>query len=217
MIQTMSDKFDFVWHLGDIAYQDDYLFLDFAYERILDEYMQEMEFTSARKPYMVLPGNHEVDCHAIICILDKTYRESLHNFTAYNTRWRMPSRESGGVMNMWYSFNYGNVHFVNLDAETDFPNAYEGEHDEFYLLDSGHFNPTPNAFLEWLERDLQQAAAQRHVRPWIVVGAHRPMYVVVVVKEGRKEPSKQASKPSSSSSFTLLSLSLFIPKCTLHC
>jgi len=43
------------------------------------------------------------------------------------------------------------------------------------------------------------------------------MYVVVVVKEGRKEPSKQASKPSSSSSFTLLSLSLFIPKCTLHC
>ena len=44
---------------GDIAYQDDYLFGEFAYERILDSFMEEMEFTSAYKPYMVLPGNHE--------------------------------------------------------------------------------------------------------------------------------------------------------------
>lgn len=28
----------------------------------------------------------------------------------------MPSAESGGVMNMWYSFNYKNVHFVNINT-----------------------------------------------------------------------------------------------------
>jgi hypothetical protein len=27
----------------------------------------------------------------------------LSNFTAYNSRFRMPSEESGGVMNMWHS------------------------------------------------------------------------------------------------------------------
>ena len=179
MLRKFDDQIDFVWHLGDIAYQDDYLFLDFAYERVLDEYMDSMSFLSQTRPYMVLPGNHEVDCHAIVCILDKTYRESLHNFTAYNARWRMPSEESGGIMNMWYSYNHGPAHFVSLDSETDFPDAYENEHDEFFLLDSRHFNPTPNAYLEWLERDLKRAASpeQRKLRPWIIVGSHRPMYI----------------------------------------
>ena len=35
----------------------------------------------------------------------------------------MPSRESFGSKNMWYSFNYGPVHFVNINTETDFPSA----------------------------------------------------------------------------------------------
>ena len=177
MLKIFFDKYDFVWHLGDIAYQDDYLFLDFQYENILDKYMDEMSFTSAQKPYMVLPGNHEVDCHAICCILWKPYRDALRNFTAYNARYRMPSEESGGVMNMWYSYNYGQAHFISMNAETDYDKAYEGEHDEFYLLDSGHFNPTPNAYLEWLEKDLQQAADQRHIRPWIIAAGHRPLYL----------------------------------------
>ena len=38
-------------------------------------------------------------------------------------RWRMPYASSGGALNMWYSFNYGLVHFVSLNTETDFPTA----------------------------------------------------------------------------------------------
>lgn len=35
----------------------------------------------------------------------------------------MPSEETGGVMNMHYSFNFGNVHFISIDSETGFDNA----------------------------------------------------------------------------------------------
>lgn len=33
--------------------------------------------------------------------------------------------ESGGIENMWYSFDYGLVHYVVVSTETDFPNAPE--------------------------------------------------------------------------------------------
>jgi len=33
----------------------------------------------------------------------------------------MPSDESGGQGNFWYSFDYGLAHFITLDSETDFP------------------------------------------------------------------------------------------------
>ena len=34
----------------------------------------------------------------------------LDNFSAYNTRFAMPAPESGGVLNMWYSYDWGPVH-----------------------------------------------------------------------------------------------------------
>jgi hypothetical protein len=45
---------------------------------------------------MVLPGNHESECHSPACLLDSTYKHALQNFTAYNARFRMPFQESGG-------------------------------------------------------------------------------------------------------------------------
>jgi hypothetical protein len=43
---------------------------------------------------MVLPGNHERDCHSPDCLQNNQYKEALQNFTAYNTRFRMPAPES---------------------------------------------------------------------------------------------------------------------------
>ena len=37
----------------------------------------------------------------------------LANFSAYNARWAMPHRQSGGAANMWYSFDIGAAHVVN--------------------------------------------------------------------------------------------------------
>ena len=54
-------------------------------------------------------------------IINKTHR----NFTAYQHRFRMPGTETGGVGNMWYSFDYGLAHFIALDGETDYANSPE--------------------------------------------------------------------------------------------
>ena len=44
---------------------------------------------------MVLPGNHENNCHSPICVSTPDYANKLLNFTAYNARFRMPAPESG--------------------------------------------------------------------------------------------------------------------------
>lgn len=70
---------------------------------------------------MVGPGNHEANCDnggtggytASICVPGQT------NFTGYRNHFRMPSAESGGVENFWYSFDFGMTHYVQFDTETD--------------------------------------------------------------------------------------------------
>jgi hypothetical protein len=39
------------------------------------------------------------------------------------------------------SFDYGGVHFVSLDTETDFPDAAENEKGDSGIFDAGHFAP----------------------------------------------------------------------------
>jgi len=131
-----------------------------------------MQPTAQQLPYMVLPGNHEAQCHSGPCLVEEDQRgERLTNFTAFNHRFRMPSPESGGVMNMWYSFNYGPIHFVQIDTETDFEGAPK---DAYVGLETGGFGRQ----MEWLAADLAKAAspAERALRPVIIVSGHRPVY-----------------------------------------
>jgi len=87
----------------------------------------------------------------------------------------MPGAESGAAAeNMWYSFNYGSVHFVQVNTETDYPNA--PMLNSCPILPCGSFGPTVDAQMQWLEQDLIQAAASRKERPWVIVSGHRPMY-----------------------------------------
>lgn len=79
-----------------------------------------MEETLASAPYMVLPGNHEAACHTYTNVGCSAART---NFTVYRTRWSMPYESSKGVNNMWYSFNYKNMHIVSIDTETDYDGA----------------------------------------------------------------------------------------------
>lgn len=112
---------DFVWHLGDIAYADDAFLHDitgFEYENIYDAWMNWIqENITTSTPYMVAVGNHESECHSAPCLADKTYRESLRNFSSYLTRWKMPFEKSLGRSNMWYSFDYGLAHFISINTE----------------------------------------------------------------------------------------------------
>lgn len=107
----------------------------------------------------------------------------------------MPGSESGGVSNFWYSFDYGMVHFVSLDSETDFPyspeysfladtdgKSYDPTEQETYITDSGPFGYIRGNYKEnkayeqynWLVADL--AKVDRKVTPWVIAMAHRPMW-----------------------------------------
>ncbi len=186
-LESVKDQVDLYWHGGDVGYADDSFLhpgcaFKFCYEETWDKYMNLIQPFASYKPYMVAPGNHEADCHDPACLGDETRRKVLSNFTAYNTRFRMPSQESkSNGLNMHYSFNYGLVHFISIDTETGFPGA---EEETKYVLPCGGFGKSyldkqPSASgnqLEWLKIDLEAANASRAIRPWIFVQGHRPMY-----------------------------------------
>jgi len=126
---------------------------------------------------MVCPGNHECECHSPRCIISSEKRSKLSNFTAYNCRWQMPSETSGGKASMWYSWDFGPIHFTAANTETDFEGASEQKLIGMHIFPAGHFG-RDGEYLEWLEADLKKADTPeaRAIRPWLIVYGHRPMY-----------------------------------------
>lgn len=55
---------------------------------------------------------------------------------------------------MWYSFDYGNVHFISIDTETGYPGAAE---EKIYVLPCGGFGDQ----MTWLEADLKKVGLGR--------------------------------------------------------
>uniref|UniRef100_A0AAV1UFB2 Purple acid phosphatase n=1 Tax=Peronospora matthiolae TaxID=2874970 RepID=A0AAV1UFB2_9STRA len=173
-----SHDIDLVYHLGDISYADnDYLTLDqaagFFYEEVYNKWMNALMPLMSRVPYMVLPGNHEAECHSPRCMVSREKRTALGNYAAYNTRFKMPSEESGGALNMWHSFDHGPIHFTSLSTETDYPNAPTNQFARNKRY--GGFGDQ----LKWIEADLKKANKNRDKVPWIFVGMHRPIYSVL--------------------------------------
>lgn len=85
--------------------------------------------------------------------------EEAQNFTHYTSRFTVPNSGS----QLYFSYNVGPVHFVSISTELYFYSKYySNEH----ILQQ----------YKWIERDLQQAQKDRHIRPWIVVYGHRPLY-----------------------------------------
>ncbi|EFX04943.1 acid phosphatase [Grosmannia clavigera kw1407] len=188
------------------------------YESNWDLWQQWVQNLTIRLPYMVMPGNHEAACAEFdgpnneltaYLVDDKangtapkselTYFScppSQRNYTAFQHRFRMPGSETGGVGNMWYSFDYGLAHFISLNGETDYAYspewpfirdtdgvATEPRENQTYITDSGPFGYIKdNAYTkteayeqyQWLVRDL--AAIDRSKTPWVFVMSHRPMY-----------------------------------------
>ncbi|KAJ0407144.1 hypothetical protein P43SY_001102 [Pythium insidiosum] len=179
--EKLPGKVDFVFHVGDISYADNAgiptvssatEFTGFFYEETYNDFMTRMQPLTATTPYMVLPGNHESECHSAACMVSSEKKKQLSNYRAYNARFKMPSVESGGAQNMWYSFEHGPVHFTSISSETDFPNAPNNSHIPFNKIPYGGFGDQ----LAWLERDLQRADANRANVPWVVVMMHRAIY-----------------------------------------
>ncbi|KAJ4388038.1 hypothetical protein N0V93_008643 [Gnomoniopsis smithogilvyi] len=193
-----------------------------VYEANWDLWQQWFNNITLKVPYMVLPGNHEASCaefdgpgNPLTAYLNNdeanstapasnlTYYScppSQRNFTAFQNRFRAPGPESGGVGNMWYSYDYGLAHFISLDGETDYADSpewpflrdiAEGDDtnethptiDETYITDSGPFGAieddkiddnTAYEQYQWLVNDLKNV--DRTKTPWVIAMSHRPMY-----------------------------------------
>jgi acid phosphatase type 7 len=173
--KNLPGKVDFVFHVGDISYADNAGVLTaseavgFFYEETYNAFMNLISPVMSSVPYMVLVGNHEAECHSARCLLSSSKKDQLGNYQAYNARFKMPSAESGGAKNMWYSFDHGPVHFTAISSETDYTGAPKNS---FTGRKYGGFGDQ----LAWLEADLQKADANRANTPWLMVMMHRAIY-----------------------------------------
>lgn len=167
------NRSNFFIHLGDIAYADVYgPIVNFSfYDYTWNLFQEKLAKVTSQLPYQVLPGNHDAACflpNASVC------PDYLKNFTAYQNRFYMSGELSGGYKNMWYSFDYGPIHVIILNTETDFPNAPSGPGT---VLNAGHFRGIIQQ-IEWLKADLEKATdpTRRAQVPWIVAAGHRPLF-----------------------------------------
>jgi predicted MPP superfamily phosphohydrolase len=150
----------FILHVGDISYADDRPSSE--YEKIWDEWFDDMQPIHAHLPYMVLPGNHEHESGKP----DLPYSKY---FIEFNYRFFMPLNTNNYSIpyydhphNMYWSFDHQNVHIIAVSTETGFPGSQ-------FADDFGDM-------LTWLENDLKQAVANRANVPWIIAMGHRPLY-----------------------------------------
>ena len=84
--------------------------------------------------------------------------ERFYDWAGYTNRYHMPYGKSGGSADgFWYSYEYGNVHWVSISSE--------------HSLDDGSEQKN------WLVQDLKKASGgNRLTVPWIVVSVHKPLY-----------------------------------------
>lgn len=198
-----APSYEFILHPGDLAYADawyvhgrDLYHTYQAYESILETFYDQLAPVAARKPYMPGPGDHEAMCSEWT-IIGHWCPRGQRNFTGYRRRFSAtlptafpppssshnataPQNNTLAVQNLanppfWYSFDYGLVHVVMLDTETDFPSAPD-EDGGSANLKTGPFGRSRSQQLDFLRADL--AAVDRSVTPWIVVAGHRPWYTV---------------------------------------
>eukprot|EP00455_Lapot_gusevi_P032578 TRINITY_DN3551_c0_g1_i6.p1 TRINITY_DN3551_c0_g1~~TRINITY_DN3551_c0_g1_i6.p1 ORF type:complete len:511 (-),score=113.06 TRINITY_DN3551_c0_g1_i6:90-1421(-) len=90
--QVQQGVVDCVLHVGDISYADGIM-------RFWDIFFRKLEAVTARVPYMVVVGNHEIP----------------FNFTSYKHRFWMPR---GGDGNMFWSLDVGSLRLVAMSTES---------------------------------------------------------------------------------------------------
>lgn len=139
--QMLTRDFDIFLHLGDMAYGSG-TFTEFE-AHVFDIYRDLLH----EVPAYPAPGNHEYMTEVGQPYLDVYYL------------WEQALRDTD--QERYYSFDYGDVHFVSLDSngETLLPAAIDTED----LMDDD--------MLDWLEADL--AASDK---PWKIAFFHHPPY-----------------------------------------
>lgn len=148
----------------DTNYVNGYLMLgDNAYPSGFDENFQTGFFNyfqnKLTKHTVLWPaiGNHEYD---------NDYNKRISHTIPYYDIFRLPTQgESGGLASnteMYYSFDIGNAHFINLDSY-----GLEQVGSNFFGLSDTALSPQ----IEWLKLDLTS-----NTLPWVIVSFHHAPY-----------------------------------------
>lgn len=147
----MGSKHTDVWMLvGDNAYDNG---LETEYQsKFFDVYRDSL----LKNVYLYpAPGNHDYANNAT--------RQNDHNIPYYSIFNLPTNAELGGVASgteAYYSYNYGNAHFISLDS-------YGKESNTYRLYD------TLNPQVVWLKADLAA-----NTKPWTIVYFHHPPYTM---------------------------------------
>jgi hypothetical protein len=140
--QIAKDHFvkplDFVFLTGDIAYAGMNSEKVGEFEPIWDLFGELTEKFAAYTAFMPGVGNHE----------------RYYNYTSYMKRYHLP-RIAPNQTNLWFSFDYGQVHMVHFSSEHP------------YMLGSEQYG--------YLEADLKKARNNPNIQ-WIFLGVHRAFY-----------------------------------------
>eukprot|EP00735_Rhodelphis_limneticus_P012681 TRINITY_DN59_c0_g1::TRINITY_DN59_c0_g1_i1::g.14719::m.14719 TRINITY_DN59_c0_g1::TRINITY_DN59_c0_g1_i1::g.14719 ORF type:complete len:495 (+),score=147.38,sp/Q9LMG7/PPA2_ARATH/36.78/5e-76,Metallophos/PF00149.23/1.6e-17,Metallophos_C/PF14008.1/7.6e-08,PhoD/PF09423.5/1.9e-05,Metallophos_2/PF12850.2/0.031 TRINITY_DN59_c0_g1_i1:51-1487(+) len=136
--EVESGQTGLVLHIGDISYS-------FGRASLWEDFFTQIEPIASKVPYMVGLGNHE----------ELTLDAGGECGYPYRARFEMPSNGMADGADLWYSFDYGPIHFTVISTEHD-------------------ISPSSQQF-EWAAKDL--ASVDRSRTPWVIFTAHRPMYL----------------------------------------
>ncbi len=149
-----------IW-LGDNAYDDG---KDEEYQtKVFDTayYGKVMTYI----PFMPAPGNHD---YGEISPPQSTVDPNNHAGPYYDIIDVPTNGEAGGLASgteLYYSFDYGHVHFLSLNSELGSP--LNPNHDWIGANPFNSFDGSP--FTDWIEADLQA-----NTQPWIIAYFHQP-------------------------------------------
>jgi 3',5'-cyclic AMP phosphodiesterase CpdA len=148
-----------IW-LGDNAYNDG---TQQEYQnKVFDSTFSYMNLFKYM-PFWPCPGNHDYNSVCGIPCL----QNPVSHFGPYYDIFTMPTQgEAGGAPSgrpAYYSFDYGNVHFMSLNSELGSPLANS---DWIGAYSSSGWNNSP--MRAWIEQDLQQ-----NTKPWVVAYWHQ--------------------------------------------
>ncbi|KAK3390054.1 Metallo-dependent phosphatase-like protein [Podospora didyma] len=215
-LASTVDSYEFIVHPGDIGYADDWILKAHnwfdgkdGYQAITEEFFNQLAPISGRKLYMTSPGNHEASCQEVpltsgLCPAgQKNFTDFINRFgqtmptafasTSANETAKINANKAKLLANppFWFSFEYGMVHVVMIDTETDFTDAPD-QPGGSAALNAGPFGRYPAQQLEFLAADL--ASVDRAVTPWVIVAGHRPWYSTGSSSD-RCEPCRAAFEP----------------------
>ncbi len=118
-------------------------------------------------PFEPAPGNHD---YSSVAGVGSAIDPLQHSGPYYDFVEVYRNGEAGGVATnheLFYSYDYGNVHFISLNSEIGCVINQQYDWTGAYLF--GSFNGSP--MTTWLHADLQA-----NTKPWVVIYLHQPPY-----------------------------------------